>query len=294
MPLNPSMWLMTASECALWAALAFLFWKQGLQSRFRAMGYYLALRAASAPVFLFLLYELLNAGSRARYVSLYEAYSVGCFATYLATAVLLFFICVAVLRSALSPFPGIAKIAVVIFSWASLATVMISLSSTLYAPGNGHLLGDISYAVMRSAGVLELCLLAFLCVTMRALGLPFRSLSFGIALGFGMLCSGDFIMSSLVSHIKSLSDPVQFLNEALILAALAVWTTYCVVPEPVRKPILIPASSTIYRWNEIASALGHGTRVAVQQPANGFFLSDVERVVEKVLAKGLKDRESET
>jgi hypothetical protein len=34
--------------------------------------------------------------------------------------------------------------------------------------------------------------------------------------------------------------------------------------------------------------------VAVQQPANGFFLTDVERVVEKVLARNLKDRESES
>jgi hypothetical protein len=81
----------------------------------------------------------------------------------------------------------------------------------------------------------------------------------------------------------------------LILATLAIWMIYCILPEPVRRPILMPASSTIYRWNEIASALGHtGTRVAVQQPANSFFLSDVERVVEKVLARNMKGRESET
>ncbi|MFP5250318.1 MAG: hypothetical protein ACLGP3_10895, partial [Acidobacteriota bacterium] len=58
-------------------------------------------------------------------------------------------------------------------------------------------------------------------------------------------------------------------------------------------PIVMPASSAIYRWNEIASALGHtGTQVAVQQPANGFFLTDVEKVVEKVLSRNLKEHES--
>ena len=98
-----------------------------------------------------------------------------------------------------------------------------------------------------------------------------------------------------VSRIVSHNDPVQFVYESLILATLAIWMTYCILPEPARKPILMPASSTIYRWNEIASALGHtGTRVAVQQPANSFFLSDVERVVEKVLARNMKGRESET
>jgi hypothetical protein len=59
--------------------------------------------------------------------------------------------------------------------------------------------------------------------------------------------------------------------------------------------LLLPINSTIYRWNEIASALGHsGTQVAVQQPANSFFLTDVERVVEKVLNRNLKGKESET
>jgi hypothetical protein len=57
---------------------------------------------------------------------------------------------------------------------------------------------------------------------------------------------------------------------------------------------VMPASSAIYRWNEIASALGHtGTHIAVQQPANGFFLTDVEKVVEKVITRNLKGRESE-
>jgi hypothetical protein len=69
---------------------------------------------------------------------------------------------------------------------------------------------------------------------------------------------------------------------------------YSVIPEPARRPVLMPASSTIHRWNEIASALGHtGTQVAAQQPATSFFLSDVERVVEKVLARNMKGRESE-
>jgi hypothetical protein len=122
-----------------------------------------------------------------------------------------------------------------------------------------------------------------------------RDLSFGIALGFGMMCSGEFVLAAWSSRLASLNDPVQFVYESLILATLAVWMVYSILPEPARKPVLMPASSTIYRWNEIASALGHtGTQVAVQQPANSFFLSDVERVVEKVLARNMKGRESET
>jgi hypothetical protein len=57
----------------------------------------------------------------------------------------------------------------------------------------------------------------------------------------------------------------------------------------------MPVTSTVYRWNEIASALGHtGTQVAVQQPANSFFLTDVEKVVDKVLNRNLKGQQSES
>ncbi len=92
----------------------------------------------------------------------------------------------------------------------------------------------------------------------------------------------------------SLTAPLQFAYEGVILIALATWVAYCAMPERVRKPLVMPANSTIYRWNEIASALGHGTHVAVQQPANGFFLTDVERVVDKVLTRNLQSNESKS
>lgn len=284
---------MNAVEFLLWAVLALLFWSKGLHRRFRAMSHYLALRAISTPVLMFALYEGSQPWGREHHAS--EIYYFGFFATYIASAVLLFFICIEVFRSALSPFPGITKLAIVIFRWAAVVSVIVSMTSISYAHRGIFLVADISYGLMHSVSVLELCLLAFLCLSMNALRLTVRDVSFGIALGFGLMSTADFVIASWISRVASLTDPLQFVYESLILATLAVWTVYCVVPEPVHKPVLMPASSTIYRWNEIASALGHtGTRVAVQQPANSFFLSDVERVVEKVLARNMKGRESET
>ena len=295
MPLNFAMSAMNAGEFLLWAALAYLFWSKGLHHRFRAMGYYLILRAISAPLLVFVLHEEWQPWGQARHVLLGKIYYFGFFATYLATVVLLFFICVEIFRSALAAFPGITKLAIVIFRWAAVVSVIVSLSSISYAHMGLHIIADVSYGLMHSVSVLELCLLAFLCLSMNALRLTVRDLAFGIAFGFGVMSSGDFILASWISRVVSFNDPVQFVYEALILATLAVWMVYCILPEPARKPILMPANSTIYRWNEIASALGHtGTKVAVQQPANSFFLSDVERVVEKVLARNMKGRESET
>jgi hypothetical protein len=292
MPLNLAMSTMNAAEFLLWAALTFLFFSKGLHRRFQAMACYLVLRVISTPLLLFVLHEEATPWGEANRFG--QIYYFGFFATYVACAILLFFVCIEVFRSALSAFPGITKLAIVIFRWAAVVSVIVSLTSISYAHKGIFIIADISYGLMHSVSVLELCLLAFLCLSMNALRLTVRDLSFGIALGFGVMCTADFVLSTWISHMNSLTDPVQFVVESLILFSLAIWVVYCVMPEPARKPVLMSASSTIYRWNEIASALGHtGTKVAVQQPANSFFLSDVERVVEKVLARNM-GRESET
>jgi hypothetical protein len=293
MPINLAMAGMNVAEIVLWAALALLFWNRGLYRRFRAMSYYLTLRAVTSPLLFLALYEGSRSWGRAHHAGI--IYSCGFLGIYLASTVLLFFICIEVFRAALSAFPGITKLAIVIFRWAAVVAVIVSLTSFSYANKGIFIIVEVSYGLMRSVSVLELCLLAFLCLSMNALRLTVRDLSFGIALGFGLMSSGDFVVAALSSRLATINDPLQYLYESLILVTLAVWITYCALPEPAPKPVLMPASSTIYRWNEIASALGHtGTRVAVQQPANSFFLSDVERVVEKVLARNMKGREIET
>jgi len=282
--------LMSAAEFVLSAVLAFLFWKKGMYRRFPAMGAYLALRVASTPV----LFLLLSGDMIFRWQMWLISYFYLFWAVYIASAVLLFFVCIEVFRSALSAFSGLMKFGIVIFRWAVLASVIVTFSSISFAHRGILIIPDIGDGLMRSVSILELCLLGFLCLSMNALRISVRDMAFGIALGFGVMSANDFVVVSLISHNTSLTAPLQFVYQSVVLVSLGIWVAYCAAPEPARKPVVMPANSTIYRWNEIASALGHtGTQVAVQQPANSFFLTDVERVVEKVLNRSLKGRESE-
>jgi hypothetical protein len=130
---------------------------------------------------------------------------------------------------------------------------------------------------------------------MNTLRLSARSMTFGLALGFGLLSSSDLIVAAFWSRMTSLTDPVQFAGESLILVTLGMWIAYAALPEPVRQPVLLPVNSALFRWNEIASALGHtGTQVAMTQPAGGFFQADAERSAEGVLVHKLKSSESES
>jgi hypothetical protein len=209
-------------------------------------------------------------------------------AVYIASAITLFFVVLEIFRSVLSVFSGLTRLGTIVFRWVALVSLVASLGTVSFTHFNAMLIPDISWALMRSVSVLELCLLAFLCLCFNALQLSVKDITFGFGLGLGLMSANDFVISALAPGNPSLTAPIQFAYQAVILFTLGMWVAYCVVPERVRKPVIMPANSTIYRWNEIASALGHGTKVAVRQPANGFFLTDVERVVEKVLTRNLQ------
>jgi hypothetical protein len=287
-----AMSLMGALEFLLSATLGFMFWKKGLHKRFPAMGAYLALRVVSTPVLSLLLMgnllssERIHQGSEIAYFFVF-------YANYIVSAILLFFVCLEVFRSALASLAGLMKFGIVIFRWAAIVSLVVTFSSVPILHRGVLSIPDISLGLMRSVSLLELCLLAFLCLSMNALRLSVRDFSFGIALGFGLLSTNDFVVVSLMAGNASLTAPLQFVYQSVVLLALGTWVAYAALPLPASKPVVMPVNSTIYRWNEIASALGHtNTQVAVQQSSNGFFLTDVEKVVEKVLNRSLKSNES--
>jgi hypothetical protein len=283
--------LMSVAEFALWAVLGFLFWSKKLHRRFPAMGAYLALRIASMPPLVFFFYGQ----SRHWFNNLcFPIYFYLYYTVFIASAVLLFFICMEVFRSALSAFPGLMRFGIVIFRWAILASVIVSFSTINYSHRGVLLIPSIAFGLMRSVSIIELCLLGFLCLGMNALRLSARDIAFGIAMGLGVMSANDFVQSLVISNYTPLTAPWQFVYESAILATLGMWVTYGALPEPARQPIMVPANSLIFRWNEIATALGHtGTQVAVQ-PAGGFFLTEAENAVEEALTQDLKSHASAT
>jgi len=281
---------MSAVEFLFTALLVGLFWKKGFHRRFPAMGGYLALRLTSMPILIALLFASMRPWGSA----FVRPYFVFFWAVYVASAVLLFFICLEVFRSALMAFSGLLRVGTILFRWAAVISLVMSLSTISPNHLGFSSIPDISMGLVRSVSVLELCLLAFLCLSMNALRLTVRDVPFGIALGFGLMSANDFVLVALTTRAGSLITPLQFVYESVNLAILGVWLAYCALPEPAPKLVLMPASSALYRWNEIASALGHpAAKTTLSTPAGSFFLTDVERVVDSVLARNIKSRETE-
>jgi hypothetical protein len=281
---------MTHLDVLLTIALFAVFFRNGLRKNYPWMFSYLCVRSATGVLVEFLLYGPLLASASLYY----KIYFITHWASYIVSASLLFMVCLDIYRQAMAPLPGLARMGTTIFRWAALASILVTATSLTSITWNPHMLVQIGTQLMRCVGTVELCLLALLALSMNAIGLSPRSRPFGIALGFGILAANDCAESFLGSYSVQLNSPVQSIFEGITVLALGMWTVYAVLPEPARKPVTVAAGSTIYRWDQIASALGHkGTQVA-PQPAPSFFLVDVEKVVERAFSRTLKGKESES
>jgi len=116
------------------------------------MGSYLALRVASAPILFTLLALYERQGGQKLFVSYFFTY----WAVYIASAVLLFFICMEVFRSALASFPGLMKFGIVIFRWAVLASVIMTFSSISFSHRGILSIPEVAFGLMRSVSILSL------------------------------------------------------------------------------------------------------------------------------------------
>jgi len=273
-----------AEPVLIWLSLIF-FLKSGMSKRFPAMMTYLGLRAGSAVVLEIILnlHRVVSIDNALQYSVYFYTY----WSFYTLGAIAIFFVIQEIFCHVTESVPGIRRFGLLAFRWVAIISVIISLSSSLPLKGVGAGLMSIGFQVMRCVSILELCLLAFLALFIHSLGRSFRSMAFGIALGFGVQAAMELILSVVATRSSALDVNINLALQLVITCVLAGWMTYFLLPEPEaeREAITLPVSSSLIRWNEIASALGHNTPHVAVGPARATFLQDVEQVVDKILTK---------
>jgi hypothetical protein len=279
--------LLVQLEPVLVLVPAIAFFKSGSARRFPAMASYLAVRGAS----LLLLEALLWRWTPSRTPNLhYTIYFYSYWITYIACAVSIFFVIQEVFKHVMEPVPGLRRLGLLIFRWVSIVSVMIAVGviglPATVAASNGDRIGPIAIQLMRCITVMELCLVAFLALSTHALGRTFRSRFFGLGLGFGIQAAAELFYTAMGSY-SHLTSTVNLVVQCATTAMLLAWTIYFVLPEPKaeRELVVLAPTSPLARWNALANGLGQVPQVAASQPATGFFLQDIEGVVERVLAK---------
>jgi hypothetical protein len=252
---------------------------------------YLSVRAVTGVIVAFLFYGPLLASP----MTYTKIYFVVFWTSTLISAGLLFLSCLDVYRQAMAPLPGLARMGTTVFTWAALASILVTATTftSIILPGPGTIM-KLGLQLLRCAGATELCLLALLLLSMKAIGLSPRGRPLGFALGLGLMAAIDCAESIVTMLQVNVTPLVQTAFEASSVLTLIVWFAYAALPEPVRQTVTVPVNSAIYKWDQIASALGHKGTQVVMQPSQSFFLVDVEKVVERAFTRTLKGKESES
>lgn len=206
---------------------------------------------------------------------------------FLISAIVIFYALLQLYSAAMAPLPGLKSLGRRVFCWAGSMCLLMAFTAGVvplkfrFGPG---LLLDTAMSLMRCVSVLEICLLAILVFTVNKLGLGYRSRIFGISLGLGVYSVQYLIISAVGAQHSGMFSWLNITQEMLEVMGLGIWLFYGLRSEPARKPIMLPVTSPLIRWNEIAVALGFGeAKIAMGGTPSNYYLTDVEKAVGDVM-----------
>lgn len=278
-------WLVISEPVLNFLALVVAL-RVGISKRFPAMTFYLLLRFTTGVALVLILNAHHFTSISVRTQTL--AYIYGYWAAYIAGAIAIFFVVQEIFNQLMSPVPGLRRLGLIAFRWVSVTSIVISIGAVILpSHERGEVFPSIAAQIMRCASIMELCLLAFLALTVHSLGRSFRSPLFGIGLGFGLEAGAALITSALLVQHHALYSAGNLILQIFTTVTFLTWVAYFLLPEPTAEhsAVTLPVSSPLIRWNEIAKALGHSTPHVAVGESGAFFLQDVEKVVDKILTK---------
>jgi hypothetical protein len=282
-------------EPLLWIAVGIALFRSKSFRRLPAVSTYFVVRGGSLVL---LDWVILAKGMPECGTTLYEIYYYSYWFFFVASAVAVFFAIQEIFHTVMEPAPGLRRLGIMAFRWVSIVSAIVAVgvvalpAANVAATGGAmtQLIGHAGLEMARCLDMLELCLLAFLALSIHALGRSFRSRLFGVGLGFGIQAVGELITAAfLVGNTGTgLQSSANLFLQSVTTIVLLTWTTYFLLPEPEaeRQMIVLPPTSMLGRWNALANGLGQMPQLATSAlTTTGFFLQDIEGVVERVLAK---------
>ncbi len=188
----------------------------------------------------------------------YDIYFYVYWGTYSVEACLGFLIVLSIYRLAMEPLPGLQALGMIMFRWASAisAAIAVTIGMGPHVTGAMFIVKVVSQ-LQEIQSVLTLCMLVFVCIAIRPMGLSFRSRIFGVSASLGFLAACDLAIAAWVPHMQHQMDTyLSTFEGAACCVTLLIWSIYFAMPEPERRMILLPTTSPFFVWNQISMALG--------------------------------------
>lgn len=261
-----------------------IFYLRGWHKYYKAMAVYLTFRILSGLALTPFLAQHVHRTT----TGIYSMSMVVFWISYFISVAIIFAVYIEILKAI---FPVLKRMSVggnLGLLWMLSFFVIVLLVVSIPSMGTGHFFSDFMHNVMQAVCILEMFMLAFLLIGMRTFRISVRDVNFGIALGFAVLAMTNLLHS--VSSLQSYFGVERLANlyHAVSMTSLLIWSLYALQPAKRREPVLLPLKTMLQRWNEIASAMGHKETKVLMPRQAGFFLQDVEKIVDRAFEENFK------
>jgi len=260
-------------DYALWFSTPILLggvlavmWRRGFNRDYPYFFNYIVLQALSDPVRALI-------SSRCSYTAYYYAYYVHLGLSFLIS----FAVLQEIFKDAFRPYEALRDLSVILFRWSALVILLVGVMWAINATQKsetGWVMGMILLAD-RSLRMMQCGLVFFLLLFSTYLGIPHRSLLFGISVGFGLFAAVNMLVATFASHQGISTAALSRANSIAYLVAVLIWLSYSVVAAPSRSKANAEGVLRSRDWN---SALEE-VRVI---PADSL-LDSMDRTVERLL-----------
>ena len=144
------------------------------------------------------------------------------------------------------PYHALRDLGTALFKWAAIIMVLISVALIAISPSWEDPLANSILVVQRCVQVVQCGLVVFLLAFCSNLGVSWRRLSFGIALGFGLISGSDLISSALYSGKRMQTPTAQLAIMIAYGVGMLILLTYSLANRRSDMvPVLVPQ-----RWDE--------------------------------------------
>lgn len=252
----------------LQAGVLVAMFRRGLHREYPFFFNYTLLQVISVPVLAILMYQF-------SYSVYYYAYYVN-----LGLSVLLSFaVLQEIFKDAFKPYENLRDLSLILFRWCALVVLLVGVMWAINAGSGAEINGTVTDMMMladRSLRLMQCGLVFFLILFSSYLGLPHRSLLFGISLGFGFFAAVNMLVATAVTHHSVISSStLSRINAVAYLVSVLIWFGYTMATAPVTSQVAADSLLRSKDWNVALDEV----RVL---PADSL-LDTMDRTVERLL-----------
>ncbi|HZP24567.1 MAG TPA: hypothetical protein VFB04_14060 [Terriglobales bacterium] len=183
-----------------------------------------------------------------------------------------------IFKDAFRPYEALRELSVILFRWSALVVLLVAVMWAINTGKSNHgVVTDIIMLADRALRLMQCGLVFFLLLFSEYLGIPRRSLLFGISLGFGFFASVNMLVFTGFAHHGFLKQAtLSTINSGAYMFAVVLWLGYTLAAAPARSKVTEDLLERSRDWN---SAL-EDARVPVVADS---LLDSMDQTVERLL-----------